>query len=247
MDIRGWGGSDDPDFVSGVNVDYRQAAQDINMVFDWVLENENRQQLIYFGWATGGHWGGYFASKHPEKVSHFISLNSLYCVAGGWGLHSAFADTDHPKQFDTTLRGWRKTFKYDLDNAWERSIPAEDKAQWRDPKVVNAYCEMAVAVDVSGFADSIYVPAGYREESFQMANGKQYWSAANLSMPCLVLRGELDFWSRAIDLEAFAADYKGGKDLKTVTILGGTHYLFLDRKAKGRGQLLREISDFVKR
>jgi pimeloyl-ACP methyl ester carboxylesterase len=33
--------------------------------------------VALLGWATGGMWSAYYASLHPEKVGHLITLNAL--------------------------------------------------------------------------------------------------------------------------------------------------------------------------
>ncbi len=246
MDIRGWGGSTDPEYdptSNPINVPVSEAADDIGLVVDWILQKEDCEKLAFFGWATGGHWGGFYASRHPT-ISHFISLNSLYGAKAKWGLSTFFALKDTPSVFDPNLRGWRISEEKGLTGSWERSIPLKNKQEWRDSTLANNYKKIAVETDCS-FPSNIRkmkVPAGYREESFQMAKGVTYWNAADISSKCLVIRGQLDFWSRPIDLAAFKRD---NQKTDTLTIQNGTHYLFLDRASRGRDQLISHMLDFL--
>ena len=84
MNIRGWERSTLPEYhhsdsslVVGSHV---EAAQDIGSVVDWILAKEDARQVALFGWATGGHWSGYYVIRHPENVAGWIILNSLYGV-----------------------------------------------------------------------------------------------------------------------------------------------------------------------
>ena len=89
------------------------------------------------------------------------------------------------------------------------------------------------------------VPSGYREESFYMSLGTEYWNARDIRVPVLILRGELDFWSRPQDAVALEEALTHSPRVKMVTIPQGTHYLFLDRPKRGRRQLMEEMIGFL--
>lgn len=87
---------------------------------------------------------------------------------------------------------------------WSRTIPVEDKSQWRDPQVVEAYQQAALAGDPiskNRKPPSMRIPAAYRMESYNLSKGQKYWEAEDITVPTLVMRGELDFWSRPVQME----------------------------------------------
>ncbi|MBO2009046.1 alpha/beta fold hydrolase [Hymenobacter negativus] len=253
LNIRGWGGSADPPVgatdTTCVNLSCREAADDIAQVVQAVRRRERVQQVALFGWASGGHWAGYYASHHPRRVSHFISLNALYGVRAPWRLRPGFARPTDSTHFNRALGPWRMTGVAGMSPAvWDQLIPVADKAQWRDPAVARAYAETAVALDRGSSTrtpPTLRVPGGWREESFYQSLGATYWRAQALRMPVLALRGELDFWSRPADLAALAAALPPSGRHRTVSLPLATHFVFLDRADKGRDQLLREIVDFL--
>lgn len=92
---------------------------------------------------------------------------------------------------------------------------------------------------------TLTVPRDFREESFYMANGHQYWKAAELTVPVLLMRGALDCWSRPEDITACCNELTNAPRKKCVVIENGTHMVFLDKPEKGRDQLIREIMTFI--
>ena len=66
-----------------------------------------------------------------------------------------------------------------------------------------------------------------------------------VQVPALVIRTELDFWSRPEDLRALEKELVNAPTKKTITI-PGTHYVFLDRPDKGRDRLIGAVLDFLK-
>lgn len=244
MNIRGWERSTLPEYDLSDSTlvigNYREAGEDIDAVIDFIRERDHVEKVSYFGWATGGHWGGYYATRHPDKLAHFISLNSLYGVNAPWELKQFFLSEQDPSRYNK--QGfYRRSVKDALTRKWTSTIPLENKSAWRDPKIAEAYSE--TAIKLSSLPDTMIVPGGYREESFYMSNGKKYWNAKDISTPSLVMRSELDFWSRPEDLEAIDSDLKIEK--KRIITIPGTHYLFLDRPERGRDRLIQEIVSFL--
>ncbi|MCB2408829.1 alpha/beta fold hydrolase [Hymenobacter lucidus] len=254
MNVRGWGGSDDPTMAptdtTHLNVTCREASADIDRVVQTIRRRENVPKMALFGWATGGHWGGYYASHHAPQISHFISLNSLYGVRAPWALRASFAHPRDSTRFNRGLGPWRLADVAAMSPAqWDRLIPAADKTRWRDPAVTQAYAQTAVETDQGSATRTpatLRVPGGWREESFNQSLGTAYWRASDLLMPVLGLRGALDFWSRPADLAALDAALVLSPRHKVVTLPQATHFVFLDRPDKGRDQLLQEIVEFLR-
>ncbi len=244
LNIRGWERSTLPDYDFSdstlVTGSYKEAAKDINTAIDFIRTQENTEKVSYFGWATGGHWGGYYATRYPGKLAHFISLNSLYGVDAPWELKKYFQSEEDSLRYNK--QGFfRKSTKDALTRKWTATIPLTDKEKWRDPRIADAYGQ--TAIKLSALQDTMIVPGGYREESFYMSEGKKYWNAGDIATPSLIIRSELDFWSRPEDIAAIDKDL--GIAEKRIVTIPGTHYLFLDRAGKGRDRLIKEIVEFV--
>lgn len=246
MDIRGWENSTLPERKeadSGSIGSFKEAAMDIDAVINVIIRKEKTKKISLFGWASGGHWVSYYTTLHNDKVAHLITLNTLYGVKAPWSLADAFRDPlDSTRYNDTGLGRFRRSGPASLITAWENSIPVPSRDEWRDPVIAGAYQHISVSFTKDS---TLKVPGEYRKEAFYMAMGHQYWNAIEIRVPTLVIRGALDFWSRPADLSAFCNDLKNAPLKKCVILPEGTHFVFLDRPAHGRSQLLQEIIGFL--
>jgi pimeloyl-ACP methyl ester carboxylesterase len=231
-----------------------EAARDISAVVDAIRQRRRVARVAIFGWATGGQWGGYYASLYPEKVSALILLNSLYRGASlqsfiGHGTESE--DPAHPDHFNQAACGaYRLNDADSLLRSWDHSIPIENKSEWRDPVVATAYVEAALSSDSTSHSrtpPSFRSPCGALEDSFYLAIGRQLWDASLITAPTLVLASERDFWSRPEDREHLVADLVHSPKVRLVVIPNATHFVHLDRRERGREVLLNEIDSFLKK
>ncbi|HXH07214.1 MAG TPA: alpha/beta fold hydrolase [Vicinamibacterales bacterium] len=255
MDVRGFGLSsrlpalDEPADRHPPLVPAAEAARDIAAVVEWIQRRHAGRRVALIGWASDGHWAGLYTTRHNEKVSHLILLNTLYGVAAPWGLARAFEDPERPGSFNRRNAAYREADREALLAAWTRAIPTDAKEQWRHPAVAELYAWTAIASDPTSGArvpPSLRVPGAFREEAYHLARGRKYWEASDIRVPVLVLRGEHDHWSRPEDVEALEADLVNAPVVRTVTIPGATHFLFLDRPERGRQACLREIMSFLR-
>ena len=92
---------------------------------------------------------------------------------------------------------------------------------------------------------SARIPTAYREESFNLTQGQRYWEAGEIYTPTLVIRGELDFWSRPEDVSALATELVNAPAVRTLTIPEATHYLFNDRPERGRTRFIQSVLAFL--
>ncbi len=246
MNIRGWEKSTLPNYNLNDSTlvigNYEEATQDIGSVIDFIREKDKVEKVSIFGWATGGHWGGNYATLNSDKIAEFISLNSIYGTNAPWPLKHFFWQKTDSTQFKKT-GFFRTSNKEGIVRKWTSTIPIEAKHEWRDSIVMRAYQNTAISFGEE--KTNMTVPGGYREESFYMSNGKKYWDANSITCPTLVLRTDLDFWSRPEDLIAIEKDLVNVKR-KRIKEIKGTHYVFLDRPDRGRKELINEIVNFVK-
>lgn len=253
MNVRGWEQStrpaalDQPAEANPPAVTSEEAVRDIAAVVDEIYQR-HQQPVALIGWATGGHWAGMYTSQNNGKVSHLVMLNSIYGVDAPWELRETFETPNNPGTFNASGGAYRLNDAKGLLAAWNRTIPVEDKTQWREPQVAQIYQETALTSDPTSETrnpPSLRIPSAYRLESYNLSRGQKYWEATDITVPTLVIRGERDFWSRPADLQALEAELVNAPIVETVTIPDGTHYLFLDRPERGRARFIAEVLSFL--
>jgi pimeloyl-ACP methyl ester carboxylesterase len=258
MDARGYGGSDRPtamDRPASDNLPLTRAyevVRDIDAVVHQAMQHDGTPRVSIIGWATGGAWAAYYASLWPERVGHLITLNSLYGATGAHpmlGPGSSTADPMHPDRLNPSIGAYSLSTGASLLTVWDRSIPTTDKTTWRDPAVAAAYVEAALKSDPQSHQHNppaFRAPMGAIEDSFYQATGRKLFDASSITARTLIIRGELDFWSRPDDATEFLHDATHAKSARLLVLPGATHFVHLDRPQHGRDTLLHEIFCFLK-
>ncbi len=258
LDARGYGGStrppemERPPGAGDPLVRSSEVVRDVVAAVEWIRRRVSSPRVALLGWATGGHWLGHYCTLYSDRVSHLVIHNSLY---GGTPEHpslgrgSDLEDPAHPGRFHKAEFGpYRVNAGPSLLGAWDRSIPAEDKASWRDPAVAEAYVAAALASDSTSAArtpPSFRAPTGALEDSFYLATGRQLWDASLILSPTLVLRSELDFWTRREDRERLTEHLVHATRVESVTLPDSTHFVHLDRPERGRARFLDTVLSFL--
>ena len=245
MDARGYGASDRPAAMERPPAESKplsrayEVVRDIDAVAKEVARANGQSQVALLGWATGGMWASFYASLHPEKVSHLIAFNSLY---GGSDQHPTLI-----RRADAPLGGYSLNVASSLFTQWERSIPIEDKAQWRDPAVARAFEQAALASDPASAQrepPAFRAPLGAIEDSSYQAGGRRLFDASSITARVLLIRSGLDFWSRAEDVSAFQHDAVRAAQVRVLALPNSTHHVHLDRADRGRDQMLQVMREF---
>ena len=257
-DARGYGSSsrppemEQPPEKNPPLVRSSEVVRDIAAVVEWIRQRLGVERVALSGWATGAHWHGYYTALYSDHVSHLILHNTLYGGASDHpmlGHGSASEDPNHPGRFNAEDTGaYRFNTAGGLLPSWDRSIPLEDKTQWRDPAVAQAYVAAALASDPTSETRTppgFRAPSGALEDSFYLATGRQLWDASLIRVPTLVLRSERDFWSRPQDAELLAEHLVHAPRVRKVTLPDATHYAHLDRPEHGRDAFLKEVLSFL--
>jgi pimeloyl-ACP methyl ester carboxylesterase len=257
IDIRGYGESTRPTEMEqpadkhGPLVRSVEAARDIDAAIDFVRDRTGTGQVSLFGWATGGQWAGFYATLHPEKLSHLILLNALYGADAPhplMGHGSDMEDPAHVGRLNPAIGAYRCNPGASLTGVWDRTIPLGDKSAWRDPAVEEAYVREALASDPESAKHSpscFRSPNGAMEDSFYLATGRPLWDASLIYTPTLVMASERDFWSRTADREKLQ-EHLVHAPLRVVVIPEATHFVHLDREQRGRKLLIEEVVRFVR-
>jgi pimeloyl-ACP methyl ester carboxylesterase len=255
IDVRGWGGStrppalDAPPDANLPAVGSDEAVRDIAAVVAWVRARWHRPVAVV-GWATGGHWAGMFAATQPDAVSHLVMLNAIYGTPGPWSVRARLEDPDRPGQLSKSMGAYTLRDAAALLRTWDTNIPVEDKASWRDPRVAEAYAATAIAADATSAQrtpPSARVPAGPLRDSYLLASGTKMWEARDVRAATLVVRSELDFWSRTEDVAALQRELVNARRVEIAILSGATHTAFLDRPERGRAQWMALLVGFLGR
>lgn len=258
LDARGYGGSTrppgmrEPPDAHAPLVRSTEVVRDIGAAVRWIRARENVDAVALLGWATGGHWAGHYASLFPDEVSHLVLFNTLY---GGTDRHerigpgSGLEDPDRPGRFNRGAYGaYRLSTAESLFGAWDASIPVEDKTAWRDPRVADAYAEVALASDPTSGSrtpPSFRAPSGAMEDSYYLAAGRRLWDASLVTAATLIVRSGADFWSRPEDAELLRSHLVHAARVRWVTIPDATHFVHLDRPERGRARFVDEVVRFL--
>jgi pimeloyl-ACP methyl ester carboxylesterase len=256
MDVRGYGKSTRPPEMEQPAENHPplvrsvEAVHDIDAAVELIRKRAGVSRVSLFGWATGGQWAGYYATLHSEKLSHLILLNALYGADAPhplMGHGSDMEDPAHPGRLNPSIGAYRCNTAESLLGVWNRSIPTNDKAAWRDPAVADAYVREALASDPETNQHNppcFRSPNGALEDSFYLATGRQLWDASFVYVPTLILASGRDFWSRPADRDQIAHDLVRAR-VRVVVIPDATHFVHLDKPEHGRNALLEEVVTFV--
>jgi pimeloyl-ACP methyl ester carboxylesterase len=258
MDARGYGKSSKPPEMAQPPTENppltrsSEVVRDIAAVVEWIRQRLGVGRVALLGWATGGHWNGYYTALYSDRVSHLILYNTLY---GGTldhptlGHGSTNEDPKHSGRFNEAAFGaYRFNTADALLPSWDHSIPLEEKTQWRDPAVAQAYVAAALASDPTSDTrtpPSFRAPSGAMEDSFYLAIGRQLWDASLIGVPTLILRSERDFWSRPQDAELLTEHLVHAPRVHKMTLPDATHYVHLDRPGQGRDAFIKEVLSFL--
>jgi pimeloyl-ACP methyl ester carboxylesterase len=258
MDARGYGKSSRPPEMEQSPLENppltrsSEVVRDIAAIVEWIRQRLGVQRVALLGWATGGHWHGYYTALYSDRVSHLILHNTLYGSTPDHptlGHGSTSEDPEHPGRFNEAAYGaYRFNTADALLPSWDQSIPLEEKTQWRDPAVAQAYVVAALASDPTNETrtpPSFRAPSGAMEDSFYLAIGRQLWDASLIRVPTLILRSEWDFWSRPQDAERLAEHLVHAPRVRKITLLDATHYVHLDRPECGRSAFIKEVVSFL--
>ncbi len=258
MDVRGYGRSTRPPRMSEPPVPgaplvrASDAIEDIGTIVDWIRARTKAPAVAIVGWAVGGHWSGLFATRYPAKVAALVLHSTMY---GGGTNHPAYgtgSDLEDPARKGRFAQGalgaYRLNDAASLLRDWDSSIPVADKSAWRDPQVAAAYVREALASDPTSATrtpPAFRAPAGALADTFDVASGKQVWDAGLLQSRTLVIAGSRDFWSRAEDRDRLRAHLVNAPGSEIVTIPDATHFVHLDRPARGRDEFLKAVIAFL--
>jgi pimeloyl-ACP methyl ester carboxylesterase len=198
-------------------------------------------RVALFGWATGGQWMAHYAATHPGRVRDLILYNSLMPVQADWPIGDAIEDPNIPGAIKPgAVPGYALATKDALLARWDGSIPIEDPDDWRDPLIAEEYARAAIDADPRSrncANPRLRVPLGALANSFLLSRGHRLFDPTKIAARMLVVRSELDFWSRSEDISQAPELCTSAAAIDTITLPEATHFAHLDRPERGRNQL----------
>jgi pimeloyl-ACP methyl ester carboxylesterase len=222
--------------------------RDIGAVVDHIRAKNKIARVTLIGWSWGAMTAGYYTSLWPEKVRKLVLYAPLYDnpLHTNLGAGSGLQNKRVPWEFNYGLGAYRLGSGEANNKRWDGEIPIEDKNQYRDPAVQEAFNKAALATDPTSNTrnpPALRAPNGVLEDSFYQATGRRMWNAANITVPTLVIAGEDDTWSFPQDREGLMRDLINAPQKKHVTIPKATHFILFETQ---RFRFFDEIDSFLK-
>ncbi|GJE12082.1 alpha/beta hydrolase [Methylobacterium longum] len=224
------------------------AVRDIGSVVDFVRKRHSVSKLTLIGWSWGAMTTGYFASLHSDKLRRIVLYAPAYAFAQhtNLGAGTALQNKRKPLEFNYGLGAYRLGTAAANTARWDGEIPIENKGEYREQGVVDAFnAEMLATDPTSGSRTppSLRAPNGVLEDSFMQATGRRMWNASSIYVPTLVIAGQYDTWSYPEDREVLMRDLTNVPLKKSVMIPDATHFVLFE---KNREQFFQAIEDFLK-
>jgi pimeloyl-ACP methyl ester carboxylesterase len=226
FDIRNYGSSTREKAMDQPPIENRPlsrsylAVRDIGAVVDHIRSKQNVDKVTLVGWSWGALLSGYYASLHSEKVNKLVMFAPLYNfpVQPLWGAGSNLQNKRKPYDFNYSLGAYRLSANQAW---WDGQIPVQDKSQYREQGVVDAFNAANLATDpTSGSRNppSLRAPNGVLEDNFMQATGRPLWNASSIYVPTLIIAGQYDVHSYPEDAEGLMRDLTNAPSKKHVVI-----------------------------
>lgn len=222
--------------------------RDIGAVVDHIRAKHKVGKVTLIGWSWGAMTAGYYTSLHSEKVHKLV----LFAPAYAFPLHtnlgpgSGLQNKRRPYEFNYGVGAYRYGSGAANQARWDGEIPVQDKSEYREQGVVDAFNAAALATDpTSGTRNppSLRAPNGVLEDTYQQATGRRIWNASSIYVPTLVIAGEYDTWSFPEDREGLMRDLTNAPAKKHVLIKDATHFVLFE---KNRFEFFNEIYKFLR-
>jgi pimeloyl-ACP methyl ester carboxylesterase len=222
--------------------------RDLGAVVDHLRAKHRIDRVTLVGWSWGAMTAGYYASLHPEKVNRLVLYAPLYAYPQhtNLGAGSGLQNKRRPSEFNPAMGAYRLGTAAANQARWDGEIPVQDKSEYREQGVVDAFNEAALATDPTSRTrnpPSLRAPNGVLEDSFMQATGRAIWNASTITAPTLVIAGEFDTWSYPEDREGLMRDLVHAQSKKSVLIKDATHFVLFE---KNRNQLYEAVLQFLR-
>jgi pimeloyl-ACP methyl ester carboxylesterase len=224
-----------------------QVIRDIGSVVDHIRQKHKVNKVTLIGWSWGAMTAGYYTSLHSEKVKKLV----MYAPAYAYPLHtnlgagSGLQNKRRPSEFNYALGAYRLASTAANTARWDGEIPVQDKSEFREPGVPEAFWNECMASDpTSGTRNppSLRAPNGVLEDTFMQGTGRRIWNASSIYVPTLVIAGEYDTWSFSEDRDGLMRDLTNAPSKRAVLVKNSTHFTLFE---KPRFEFFNEIVKFL--
>jgi pimeloyl-ACP methyl ester carboxylesterase len=225
-----------------------QAIRDIGAVVDYIIKKHRVKKVTLIGWSWGATTAGMYTSLNSEKVKSLVLYAPAYAlpVHTNLGPGTGSQNRRKPYEFNYALGAYRLSTKAANDGRWDGEIPIEDKSQYREEGVRDAFANEALLTDPTSSSRtpaSLRAPNGVLEDSFMQATGRRIWNASSIYVPTLIIGGDFDTWSYQEDRELLMRDLTNAPVKKNVLMKNATHFVLFERQ---RFDFFNEIAGFLK-
>ena len=222
--------------------------RDIGAVVDHIRKKHNVAKVSLIGWSWGAMTSGYYASLHSDKLHKLVLFAPAYAfpMHTNLGPGSGLQNKRKPFEFNYGVGAYRLGSGPANQARWDGEIPIEDKSQYREQSVVDAFNNAAMDTDPTSKTrnpPSLRAPNGVLEDTFMQATGRRIWNASSIYVPTLVIAGEYDTWSFPEDREGLMRDLTNAPAKKHVLIKDATHFVLFEKK---RFEFFEAIANFLK-
>jgi pimeloyl-ACP methyl ester carboxylesterase len=222
--------------------------RDLGAVVDHIRKKHNVNKVTLIGWSWGAMTAGYYTSLNSEKIRKLV----MYAPAYAFPLHtnlgpgSGLQNKRKPWEFNYGLGAYRVASTAANTARWDGEIPVQDKTQYREAGVPEAFWNACLATDPTSSSrnpPSLRAPNGVLEDTFMQATGRNIWNASSIYVPVLVIAGEYDTWSYPEDREGLMRDLTNTPAKKSVLIKDATHFVLFE---KPRFDFFNEVLKFLR-
>lgn len=248
LDIRGYGGSTRPPEMSadpGANPPFARAEtaiRDIGAAVDYLRDrwSVDRVNLIGFSWGT--LTTGLYTSLTSDRVRRLVLYGPAYALSSDrW---KPLADPNDPSRPRPDLGAYRVETRQGTLERWDADLAgARDPEAVRPPDVRDAYLAQLHATDAeAGRLGGVRAPNGVLVDIFYRAKGQPLYDAANIRVPVLIIRGDLDTATPDADAQNLFRALTNAPRKRYIIVGDGTHWLAVETN---RCQLYREVQLFL--
>lgn len=230
IDIRGYGGSyrppamDEPADIGEAFCRAGDAMADIADAVAFIRRRTGTASVDIVGWSWGTITSGCYAATRPGTIGRLVLFAPIYATPQpDWTAALAAADAPHQPR---PLGAYRQETQGQADARWAAEITAVRPEAWRDPAILDAWFT-AMLVDEPGQA--VRAPNGVLLDLWEALSGRALYSASDIAVPTLVIRGGADtIASRTDGLALF--DALGSEHKQYIEIANASHYALLEHR-----------------
>ena len=248
LDVRGYGTSvggvmDEPPGAHPPFAGVDAVVEDIAAAVSLICRRSAVPAVDLVGFSWGAIAAARYAGGRPQTVRRLALYAPLFAERNASWL-DRIADAHDRSRLGPAFGAYRLVTAASVIERWNNDLPGGDPGLFREDGVAELVFDTLAALDPrSGLQAprAFRCPNGALADLVQVFNGRPLYDPGKLTMPVLLIRGEHDTTSTAIDaqrlLAAIASPVKHYR-----VIAPGSHFLCIERN---RARLYHELNDFL--